>query len=124
MIRDVEIKPATAQSIREFYPDGAPQSCYGWIATYKGKAACFAGFTVSRGGYMAFCDIKQNDAPKLTIWRTARAMFEKMKAMGVPMMAIYCDPENQKRGQAFVRRLGFKYIGMCNGAEIFSFTES
>lgn len=119
MIKDVEIRQATAESIKEFYSEGCPRTCYGWIAYYKGKAACFAGVTMERHGAVAFCDIKENDAPKLTVWRTAKIMFANIKALGLPMMAIYCEPENQRRGQAFIRKLGFKYSHTFHGMEIY-----
>jgi len=120
MIKDVEIVKATAENIRYFYPDGCPRTCYGWIAYYKGQPACFAGVTVERGGYVAFCDLKPDiNAPKQTIWRAAKIMFENMRSLNLPMMAIYCEPHKQRQGQKFVERLGFRYSHTYDGMEIY-----
>lgn len=123
MIKDVEIRRANAEDIKAFYPAGSPRTCYVWVAHYKGVPACLAGVTVERGGHVAFCDIKQNDAPKMTVWRTAKVLFNHMKSLGLPMMAIYCDPELQRMGQEFVKRLGFRYVTTRNGAEIYKLVE-
>lgn len=119
MIKDVRIETATSEAIKAFYPEGCPRSCYGWIAYYKDQPACFAGVTLERTGAVAFCDIRKNDAPKLTVWRTAKAMFEKIKNLGLPIVAIYGCPAEQRRGQSFVKRLGFEYAYTYDGMEIF-----
>lgn len=119
MIKDVRIEQATSESIKAFYSEGCPHTCYGWIAYYKDQPACFAGVTLDKSGAIAFCDIKENDAPKMTVWRTAKAMFENIKSIGLPMIAPYCDPENQRSGQSFVKHLGFEYAYTYNGMEVF-----
>lgn len=119
MIKDVRIEKATSAMIKAFYPEGPPHSCYAWIAYYKDKAACLAGVTLAKGGAIAFCDIKENDASPRTIFLTAKILLEKMKSLGLPMMATYCDPFNERRGQNFIKHLGFKYERTTLGVEIF-----
>jgi hypothetical protein len=119
MIKDVEIRRATADDIRLFYPEGSPLTCYAWIALYKGQPACLAGVTLQkRAMCVAFCDMKPDiNAPKITIWRAAKVMFGEMKKLGLPMVAVYCEPS--PAGQAFVKRLGFEYLYTRDGQEVF-----
>lgn len=105
-IKDVEIRVATADDARLFYPDGCPRSCYGWIASYKGEPACFAGLIIERGGCVAFSEIKPGiTAPRMTIWRTALVLLEHIKALNLPMYAG-CDLQD-KMAHKFVQMLGF-----------------
>lgn len=124
-IKDVEIKRANAEDIKAFYAEGSPKSCYAWVAYYKGVPTCLAGVTIERrAGCVAFCDIKENDAPKMTIWRTANVLFSHMKSLGLPMIAIYCFPDAQRRGQEFVKRLGFQHVVTKDGVEFFKMMEA
>lgn len=117
-IKDVEIKMATAQDIREFYPDGPPRTSYSWLALYKGMPACLAGILVEKGGCIAYSNLKPGIvAPKVTIWRTAVALLEKIKGVGLPMYAG-CQ-FHDKMAQAFLKRLGFVYERTYYGVELF-----
>ena len=117
-IKNVEIKRADAEDIKLFYPDGSPKSCYAWVASYKGKAACLAGVILQkRGGFIVFSDMKETDAPKLTIWRTARLLMEYITALNLPMV-VGCEIVN-KRSQKLFRKLGFKHSRTSNGMEWF-----
>ncbi len=116
-IKDVEIRQATADDIKLFYPDGPPRTTYSWLALYKGKPACLAGLIMERGGCIAYSEMKDCDAPKMTIWRTARALLDLIKSVGVPMYAA-CDPENLRTNQ-FVERLGFEYKRPYHGTRLY-----
>lgn len=121
-IKDVEIRPATAEDIRLFYPDGPPRTSYSWIALYKGLPACLAGLIVERGGCIAYSEVKPDiAAPKLTVWRTAHALLAHICALKLPMYAA-CE-FHDKMAQAFVMRLGFKHERKFQGSELFIWQE-
>ena len=114
-IKDVEIRPATAADLREFYGVDSPRTSYSWIATYKGIPACVAGLVIEQGGCIAYSHMKPVGAPKMTIWRTARALLAHIEGLGLPMVA-QCDDA----AGAFLTRLGFKRWHNLQGTEIFS----
>lgn len=118
-IKDVEIRRATSQDVALFYGEECPRTCYAWIAFYKGKAACVAGLTVDRrAGCIAFSEIKPDiNAPKITIWRTAKQLSDKIVQLGFPMYAA-CDLSD-KMAQEFVKRLGFIRQRNYQGMELF-----
>lgn len=117
-IKDVVIRQATAEDMKLFFPDGSPRTSYSWLATYKGEPACLAGLILERGGCIAYSEMREVNAPKQTIWRTARALLELIVALGLPMHAA-CDVGNE-RTQAFVQRLGFTKERKFNDSELFS----
>lgn len=120
-IKDVEIKMATAEDIKLFYPGGPPRTSYSWVAFYKGSPACLAGLVLDRGGYIAYSEMKKNGASKLTIWRTAKALLARIKALRLPMYAA-CEMSD-KMAQAFVARLGFDHEREFQGLELFKCLE-
>lgn len=104
--------------MRHFYPKGSPRTAYSWVAFYKGAPACLAGLIVEKGGCIAFSEIKEGiKAPKITIWRTARALMERIKGLNLPMYAA-CD-FNDKMAHEFVKRLGFSRERNFQGSELF-----
>lgn len=116
-IKDVEIRRASREDIKLFYPNGF-RTCYAWIAFYKGKPGCLAGVIVERGGYIAFSDVaKDIQAPKITIWRTARVLFDHIKSLKLPLYAACEFSDNM--AQEFLKRLGFRYIMPYQQTELF-----
>lgn len=118
-IKDVEIRAATAQDMLLFYPEGSPRTTYSWVAYYRGIPACLAGLIVERGGCIAYSEIREGiKSPKITIWRTAKALLSHIKALGLPMYAA-CDLVDIS-AQAFVKRLGFSSEREYQGMELFT----
>lgn len=115
-IKDVEIRSATVEDIKLFYPDGPPRTAYSWLALYKGIPACLAGLIMERGGCIAYSEMKEGNYPKKAIYRTARALFERIKSIGVPIHTV-C--ENNERNRAFIERLGFIFKRMHDGKELY-----
>jgi hypothetical protein len=111
---DVEIRRATKEDLEAFYGRATRPSCKAWIALYKGEPACVAGISLERVGPVAFSDVKPGiDAPTITIWRTAKAMLDEMKARGFPLIVGInkCLPNSQK----FLQSLGFTVVGDHDG---------
>ncbi len=118
-IKDVEIRQATAEDIKLFYPNGSPRTVYAWLALYKGVPACLAGLIIDRrASCVAFSEVKEVDASKLTRWRTAQVLFAHIRALNMPMFAA-CEASD-KNAQRFVERLGFKRYCPYKGAEIYT----
>ena len=117
-VKDVEIRQATAEDIKLFYPDGPPRTAYSWIAFYKGEPACLCGLILERGGCVAYSEIKPGiKAPKVTIWKAAKKLFALIEQLKLPMYAG-CEIYDMK-AQAFVERLGFKYERTFQGMELY-----
>lgn len=105
-IKDVEIRQASLDDIKLFYPDGSPRTAYSWLALYKGVPACLAGLIVHRSGCIAFSEIAPGiDAPRMTIWRTAKVLFSLIEQLKLPMQAA-CDI-GDTAAHRFVEALGF-----------------
>lgn len=82
------------------------------MAEYKGVPVCLAGVARVDGGLFAFSELRDHDAPKMTVYRTARALFEKIKKTGPVIIA---DPEQlrldiAKNAPRFLESLGFYRI--------------
>lgn len=115
MIEHVEIRKATAEDIKLFYPDGPPYTAEAWLASYKGVPACLAGIAIRPGQIVPFCDLKDNiNAPKITIWRTAKELFRLIKSLNLPLTTgVECHRSR------FLEKLGFKHIGPNQGWEMY-----
>lgn len=118
-IKDVEIYQATAEDLFMFFPKGPPRTAYSWVAKYKGKPVCLAGITLEKAGTLVYSEIMPDvDAPKMTVWRTAKALLECIRSVGLPMYAA-CQSDNFD-AQAFVQRLGFTHKYPARGMEYFA----
>ncbi len=87
----VEIRRATADDIIAFYGKPTRASVKAWVALWNGEPTCMAGIALERAGPIAFSDMKPNDAPLMTIWRTAKIMLELIKEKGLPIMVALED---------------------------------
>lgn len=117
MIKHVEIRTATIDHIREFYPSGCPRTAYAWAIYYKGKIAGLAGVTLERGGAVAFCEAKAGiGAPKMAVWRASKEIYRRMRELNLPMITA---PDPCIKGSFnFLQRLGFVPVGRRQGMEI------
>ena len=114
MIKDVEIKQATQEDIKLFYPEGCPYTVYAWVASYKGQPSCLAGVNVEYMQMVPFCDIKPNSAPKMTVYRTAKELFELIKSLKLPLTTGTKGCKSK-----FLESLGFVHIGSLQGWEMY-----
>lgn len=103
---DVVIRPATRAQLESFYGKPWRQTALAWLVTWKGRPACVAGLAMTREGTIAFSDVKPGiDAPKITIFRTMRALHELMKQHATFMIAGSRDKGDHSR---VLEMLGFK----------------
>ncbi len=106
------IRPATKEDIEEFLGP-IDQTVRAWVVEYKGGKVALAGTVrISPFASLAFSNIRETDAPKITVYRTALKLFEKIKTTG---SVIIADPnENEpaiaKGAPAFLKSLGFHEI--------------
>lgn len=114
MIPHVEIKQATADDIKVFYPEGSPYSIYAWVALYKDIPTCLAGVIMKPNQAIPFCDVKENDAPKITVYKTAKELFELIKSLKLPLTT---GVEGHR--SKFLEKLGFVHIGPFRGWEMY-----
>lgn len=106
------IRPATQADIEDFIGP-LDQTVRAWVVEYKGEKVALAGTVrISPFASLAFSHIRETDAPKITIYRTAVKLFEKIKTTG---SVIIADPnENEPAiasgAPAFLKSLGFHEI--------------
>lgn len=115
---DLEIKPSTAEDVAAFFPE-LTCTVRAWSCFYKGELACVAGVAITPSLMLAFMQIKQGVvAPKMTIWRGALVIWEKIKALGYPRLYAVAD-ESLWTAPQFLERLGFKQIESSARGEVF-----
>lgn len=106
------IRPATAEDIMIFN-GGEPyqETVRAWVVEYKGELACIAGVArLNTNVLLAFSKVKEGtEAPDITVYKTALQLFDKIKALGLDVVA---NPEENITGAPrFLKHLGFKSIG-------------
>lgn len=107
MNEDVQIREATLEDIRAFYGKEPPVSVMAWVAVWRGRVACIAGIAFEPYGDVAFSDtVPDLDAPPITIWRTAKRMFDAMTAAGFPLIV----PINRHKDKSsrFLESMGLR----------------
>ena len=115
-IKDVEIRVASAGDVENFVGRKPVYSVIAWIASYKGIDVCLAGIVCDGTRNIPFCDVKKNDASKITVWRTVQALFRLIKGLNVPM-----ETGTEGRKSKFLEHLGFVQVGNVEGWEMYRF---
>lgn len=104
------IRPATSQDISQFYEKNTTYATKAWAVDYNGALACVAGVELRPKQAVVFSGMIDGiDAPKLTIWRCARDLMDKIRGLNLPLLVAICDDRfiNSPR---FLRKLGFKEV--------------
>ena len=100
----ITIRPATATDVRLFYPAGLGRSVRAWVAELEGDVRCIAGVLGTGEYLLVFSELRRIEGvPKLTIWRGAKMMLDRIAALGLPLLAI----KNNDAAGPFLERLGF-----------------
>lgn len=102
-----EIVPLTHEHLAEWYGEEGYQPTVKGIAGFvDGKLVAVAGFWLSRGNVIAFCELRDEARPfRKTIHRTALELMEAAKQRHKRIIAL-CDP-NEPTAPNWLRRLGF-----------------
>ena len=115
---DYEIRPSTEKDVKDFFPD-LGHTVRAWSVFHKNELVCVAGIAFTGVVMLAFCQIKSDfKAPKMTIWRHALIIWEKMKALGYPMLYAVADPFLWTAPE-FLKRLGFRHVESSARGEVF-----
>lgn len=115
----VTIRPTTPEDVAGFFGRSLQPTIRAWTAFYRGEAACIAGISLGEHGFVAFSDVKPGiDAPKMTVWRTVRALMKLIASTGVP---VYSSPNVHLCGAPkLLEILGFTDTGkMQDGMKIY-----
>ncbi len=112
MMDKIIIRSATADDIKAFHGRAYPLTLRAWAVEYEGETVCLAGaVNTGHGSVVAFSSMKEIAVPKITVWRTALKLFEKIKSLGLPVIAdTRHNPEYINNSPAFLERLGFYEI--------------
>lgn len=108
MKTSVEIRPTTAEDMRVFYGKPVKPTVKAWSVFWKDELTCIAGLTLSQQGFVAFSDVKPNDAPKMTVWRTIKKLMDLIGQTSV----LYSSPHLDKpSAPKMLKTLGFQDTG-------------
>lgn len=108
--KSATVKPLTQAIIDEFYGEGVSFTIKGYALYLDGKLVGVAGVRFVGSGRIVFSEIKEGvNLPKATVWRCTRLIMSMIDKMKIPVEA-YADC-NKETAPAFLKRLGFRYIG-------------
>ncbi len=105
-----EIFIAKNEDIISIYGKPLPYSGKAWIVRIEEKIVGIAGIYYQPKQAIMFSDMILNglSVPKKLIWRTVKQLWENIKALGVPAVAV-CSGEFMNSG-VMLERLGFVYV--------------
>ena len=116
---DVEIRNLTRADVLAFYGRDLRSTVRGWSVWQNNELAAICGVTMGPGVMVAFSDIKPDIvAPKVTVWRTALRIMEKIKALDISTVYAVASPK-LPGAPAFLARLGFKHVESSVRGEVF-----
>ncbi|MGE0584112.1 MAG: hypothetical protein AB7O39_03150 [Flavobacteriaceae bacterium] len=103
-----EIVPLRHEHLMQWYgDDGRAPTVKGIAAFVDGELAAIAGFRITQGVVIAFCDLKESARPfRHAIHRTALKLMDEAKARHRRIVAV-CD-EREPTAPKWLRRLGFE----------------
>jgi hypothetical protein len=109
-----EIKPSTADDIASFYGAGVLKTVRAYSVFWRGELVAVAGVMLEPTGFIIFSDMKEGiEAPKMTVWKTAKLLAEAIKKFNIPAYTAPC-----KTGK-FLESIGLKQVTECNGEHIY-----
>lgn len=82
-MNDIAIRPATAEDIIAVCGGRVPVTARAYTVTLNGEPVCVAGILMTARP-VVFSNFTPVDVPKRTIWRTAKLLLEKLRAIGIP----------------------------------------
>lgn len=106
----ITTRPATAADIAEFYGKMPGRSVRAKIYEIDGDAVGVLGHYIEDGIKVVFSDIKR-PAPKMAIWREAKAIMDNLKG---PAVCVAMDGSER-----FLERLGWKYVDMSDEGAVY-----
>lgn len=115
---DIEIRPSTPDDVRSFFPT-LKTTVRAWSIWYKGELSCVAGVAFTPSLMLAFMQIKEGvEAPKMTIWRCTKIVWENIKSLGFKRLYAMANPKLWTAPQ-YLERLGFKHIESSARGEVY-----
>lgn len=116
---NIEIRPITSQDILAFYGHGLRETVRGWSVYLDGELAAICGITIGHGIMVAFSEVKPGlEVPKITIWRTANDLMDRIKTLGYKRFFAVASP-SIPGAPAFLERLGFIHVESSVRGEVF-----
>ena len=113
---DITVRYATMADVEAFQemfkddPGRMPKlenTIRAWVVERAGQLECIAGLEFGQGYTLAFSNTRPGmEAPKKTIWRYARLLAERIRALKIPAIALAKhEPDSSK----FLESMGFTY---------------
>lgn len=99
-----KIRPATPEDI-EFFFGTIAKTVRAWVVEYNGEPKGIAGTYREGNVTIAFSEILEHTAPKITVYRLAKELMNKMTP------PVYAVPEDCLKGsRKFLESLGFERV--------------
>jgi len=117
-MKNYNVRTSSENDILSFFGVLPPYATKSWSIDYDGELAAIAGVQYTPTNVLVFSDIKKNlDVPNITIWRGTLEVFDKIKALNKPLVAV-CTGEFLNSG-AYLKRLGFNFFGYEDDMEVY-----
>lgn len=107
VLPEPEIRKASVEDYKFFYPGQPVPTFDGIVAEINGKPVAIGGFCHYAGYVVAFVDLREEARPYfMHLYRLAHSYMEKARVAGYRYVYAKRDP-NQDTADRFVRRFGF-----------------
>lgn len=113
-------RPATAADVAGLHPEAAGTSYRAWACDLDERPVGVIGLALTRPRACLFCGFDEALRPHLRsmpVMRLLKSVETMFKARGLPVFAIR-EASEPKAGR-ILERLGFEYIGIVDGDEIY-----
>lgn len=116
---EVEIVPATADHLRQFFGDSPRQTVRAWAVLLDGKPVGLGGFAYGGDYITVFSDLRPEIRPyrKVILKAAQHVMREAVSRHQGAVMAI-ADP-NEPTAPNFLKHLGFLWVGTSPQGEVY-----
>lgn len=110
----IEIRPARPGDFPPVCGKANDRTVIAFTVEWGGEPVCIAGVTLEKGQFIIFSDIREGvNAPKMTVWRTARKLAERIKSLNLPAVTAPCHTGR------FLETLGLTYCASCEEGDIY-----
>lgn len=116
----IAVRPATPADVDGLHPEAAGASYRAWAVDMAGEAVGVIGLALTRPRACLFCAFDEKLRPYLKsmpIMRLLKKVERLFKERGLPVFAI--REKGEPKAAAMLERLGFEYVGVVDGDEIY-----
>lgn len=114
-----KVKNATREEIILLGGEDVPSRIRAWSVHRNGEILAIGGIRYVNDYPIAFCNLAPEAYHnKLTIWKAALIIFDKMKETRLPLVAVPDDTGDHPNSKKFLGKLGFGPYAVIGGKEV------